>query len=1500
MTNTNNRRTVWLALLATLLLAFTPKAQAQEADDLQDYLDQIAAGQQAQPVKKSPRRAESVEIPVGLTEVDLSKFTSYQNRTKQLTIKASVKFTNGTITAAANYSGGGSLLKVYGGATVVLDATAGVSAGSTTTSNCLAAVGIYEGSTFYQCGDITAPDNGTGIAVYIDDAASTYNYVSGTTKGTISNEKHGTVVGVDEDYQFKDGETFTAPTVENVTMTFQVISASEKTCRVGIGSAAAIATSTQGVVTIPGKVKGLTVTTISNRAFKDCQALTRVVIPGTVTTIGTTDFDAAMGAFHGCLSITSFDIPSSVTLIGRGTFSGCVSVTSFTLPSSVTTLGSCAFDGCSGLKSVELSPNIKSIEMQTFRYCSSLQSIVIPAAITSFGGSAFTGCNNLTSITSLVTTPFSFGSEVFSNYNARLYVPAGTKAAYQATACWNRFAHIYTIGSNEEQEDLQAQLAAIGQQLDRLSSDLDEATMTAATVKATLGNSELTASVDATLAQLRQSLASLRSTYNALVTKVNNAQASELATLQSQVDELQQQVSASNNSLQTMLEDAKATVVNLVQTGLSTTTADLTALQAAIVANSERVAYIESQTGTGFFMRQSTEAFTAQLGQVKTAVNTDAQQASALVGTFNSTFNGATVSTVEQALELYTKYQAIVDDIASLKTQVAATTTTVSTLGEAFDALPVVFPDEDVAWSLRPSGLKDELQAGYKSNRGFVLTSAGQMFFEQVSGTTFRLRDADDHYLVATSGTATLRTGTKAEATVWSGQNLGNGSYTFHSDKAQAYLSYGGIQVNSAVQTSTAAHGWTIEEGIDELQAFLNLLAEEEEESGGDLLATDTLFVVVPTVPPGGQAPTTPFVFPKVNYPVVVTGGDDRFWHIPAPKPGQPRPADFHPIDIPKGSHVIIDDVTFRDLVGGDHVIYVEGIVEVMVNVVIDISDWEWLVRVGPGGRVIWHPGHPGTGAWPHIYNEGTLDVTEGGLGRVDNHGTVNHTTGTVQEVVNRNVYHFVGGIVNLMDNYGTMTHDNGQVITACNYENATYTMTGGRIENTNAGSSTIVFRNYGVFRFLGGVIGGWGSHLIWHGPGATLRIDGGTFDFSHVTKYFIEAHDHFYIRGDYDYKATVPILLDQKVTIKVLYNWVYRFNVVFVDNGRPLARFPLFFGEGFNLTRQMYAFINWTLPNKRWRWHFDATANTIEPRDEEVMDDDDLQAYIDWLAANQADESASTAEKLQPLDLKGREILLLHHVSIPVGSHVRIANGTFKPKGTWSADDLFHIPAGASATFQDVTIDFSSASHYLSGGSYVQRRIFNVYGIMHFGAGCHVKGYYAPSWHPTDTYLPGAVIYLDPSARFYLDGGRLDQVVLRVNTVVNIYVTAALLGSFYAYLPEACRYEGYRLMATADGLRLSLADLRHVTLLGTTQWGVEYLRTGYAALFDKKWMGDVNGDKQFTVSDVVSTISSVLSKPTADFREALGDVSDDGEITVSDVDSIINIVLQQSAKTAE
>lgn len=165
-----------------------------------------------------------------------------------------------------------------------------------------------------------------------------------------------------------DGDTFIANTVEGVSMTFKVISESEKTCQVGNGNNPAIPSDYTGLITIPLSANGYSVTSIGDFAFYNCKGLTSVTISEGLMSISD-------HAFVSCSGLTSITIPSSVTSIGNGAFWGCSRLASITIPSSVT-----------------------SINSQTFYYCSSLSSIYISPCVTSIEGSAFSGCSSLTTI----------------------------------------------------------------------------------------------------------------------------------------------------------------------------------------------------------------------------------------------------------------------------------------------------------------------------------------------------------------------------------------------------------------------------------------------------------------------------------------------------------------------------------------------------------------------------------------------------------------------------------------------------------------------------------------------------------------------------------------------------------------------------------------------------------------------------------------------------------------------------------------------------------------------------------------------------------------------------------------------------------------------------------------------------------------------------------------------------------------------------------------------
>ena len=193
---------------------------------------------------------------------------------------------------------------------------------------------------------------------------------------------------------------FTYTTEEGIELRFEIISESDKTCKL------VSCRNSSGTLAIPENVNGYKVTSIGNDAFRGCSGLTSLTIPNSVTSIG-------KYAFYACSGLTSITISNSVTSIGEYAFYDCSGLTDVTIPNSVTSIGEYAFYGCSGLTSITISNSVTSIEDGAFYCCSGLTSITIPNSVTSIGSDAFYGCEGLTSIT-ISNSVTSIGSDAFS------------------------------------------------------------------------------------------------------------------------------------------------------------------------------------------------------------------------------------------------------------------------------------------------------------------------------------------------------------------------------------------------------------------------------------------------------------------------------------------------------------------------------------------------------------------------------------------------------------------------------------------------------------------------------------------------------------------------------------------------------------------------------------------------------------------------------------------------------------------------------------------------------------------------------------------------------------------------------------------------------------------------------------------------------------------------------------------------------------------------------
>ncbi len=107
---------------------------------------------------------------------------------------------------------------------------------------------------------------------------------------------------------------------------------------------------------------------ISDMVFQECNQLSSVIMPDSVTSLGE-------GCFFSCSSLSSVTLSNNITSLQRNTFMMCTSLEHISLPNRLNRIGDYSFYSC-GLKE-----------------------LIIPEGVTEIGGAAVTTCPNLETIT---------------------------------------------------------------------------------------------------------------------------------------------------------------------------------------------------------------------------------------------------------------------------------------------------------------------------------------------------------------------------------------------------------------------------------------------------------------------------------------------------------------------------------------------------------------------------------------------------------------------------------------------------------------------------------------------------------------------------------------------------------------------------------------------------------------------------------------------------------------------------------------------------------------------------------------------------------------------------------------------------------------------------------------------------------------------------------------------------------------------------------------------
>ena len=159
---------------------------------------------------------------------------------------------------------------------------------------------------------------------------------------------------------------------------------------------------------------------------------------------------------------SNYSVPAGTQVIMSSSFRGSAALENVSLPNSLTTIESSAFFDNTSLTSMTVPKGVVTIGISAFSGCTAMTNAELPSTLTTLGYLAFHN-TPLTALTVKATTPptcetridprtheiyLVFDESHFSS--CTLYVPRGTKAAYQAADTWKGFLNIVEVDFPED------------------------------------------------------------------------------------------------------------------------------------------------------------------------------------------------------------------------------------------------------------------------------------------------------------------------------------------------------------------------------------------------------------------------------------------------------------------------------------------------------------------------------------------------------------------------------------------------------------------------------------------------------------------------------------------------------------------------------------------------------------------------------------------------------------------------------------------------------------------------------------------------------------------------------------------------------------------------------------------------------------------------------------------------------------------------------------------
>lgn len=176
---------------------------------------------------------------------------------------------------------------------------------------------------------------------------------------------------------------------------------------------------------------------IEGWCFSYCKKLKKAKLAEGITTI-------QERAFLQCEALSEFALPSTIVGIGAYALESTTSLKDIVLPESLVNLHQGVFQ-YSGITRAILPDKMNILESNIFNGCKSLEEVVMPSTIFKYDSSLFYNCTSLKKVTIPVATPPSTTNDIFHNVDKsqiELIVPEFAIVNYKLDNYWLQFENV--------------------------------------------------------------------------------------------------------------------------------------------------------------------------------------------------------------------------------------------------------------------------------------------------------------------------------------------------------------------------------------------------------------------------------------------------------------------------------------------------------------------------------------------------------------------------------------------------------------------------------------------------------------------------------------------------------------------------------------------------------------------------------------------------------------------------------------------------------------------------------------------------------------------------------------------------------------------------------------------------------------------------------------------------------------------------------------------------